>query len=63
MRFAALREVLRLKSRHDKHHLRDFRMGGSVTSKEIFIFIKNEEYQSKMIIRTYDNENLLKDSI
>lgn len=38
-------------------------MGGSVTSKEIFIVIKTEEYQSKMIIRTYDDENLLKDSI
>lgn len=38
-------------------------MGGSVTYKEIFLFIKNEEYQYKMIIRAYDNENLLKDSI
>ncbi len=38
-------------------------MGGSVTYKEIFLVIKNEEYQYKMIIRMYDDENLLKDSI
>lgn len=38
-------------------------MGGFVIPKEIFFVLKNEEYQSKMIIRRYDDENLLKDSI
>lgn len=38
-------------------------MGGFVIPKELFFVLKNEEYQYKMIIRTYDDENLLKDSI
>ena len=38
-------------------------MGGSVTSKEIFFVLKNEEYQYKMIVMTYDDENWLKNSI
>lgn len=37
-------------------------MGGCIIPKEIF-FLKNEEYQYKMIVMTYDDENLLKDSI
>lgn len=38
-------------------------MGGCIILKEILFVLKNEEYQYKMIVMTYDDENLLKDSI
>lgn len=38
-------------------------MGGFVIPKEIFFVLKNYEYQYIMIVMTYDDENLLKDSI